>query len=366
MNSNFYQHISRNNSCYIIAEAGTSHNGNIKEAQKLIDTAQQAGADCVKFQIVYADEIIHQNTGLVDLPGGKVSLYQVFKNLEQQPEFFAECKNYAESKGVDFLASVFGKKSLSEYLSLKPDAVKIASPELNHIPLLKDISSANLPVIVSTGVSKLKDIDEAVALLPEETVLLHCITSYPAPEEEYNLRLIASLGSIFGLPVGISDHSKDPLLVPAVSTLLGSCILEKHITLSHAGAGLDDPIALQPEDFRRMTEAVRKIQSMPYNDAIDYITQFYERKRIENVLGDGVKRLAKSEAENYGLTNRSIHAKKEIHQGEVLSEENIAILRTEKQLLPGLHPRYYSRILGSHAKTFISSGQGIQWKDIIS
>ena len=167
----------------IIAEIGTSHGGNLSKAKDLIDCALENGADFVKFQWVYADEILHPETGFVNLPGGKIRLYDRFRELEVKPEFFAECKKYTHKKGGKFLCSPFGLKSLEELISIKPDAIKIASPELNHLPLLEKLAEYrkenDIQVIISSGVSKLSDIEQAIEILGRNNLtLLHCIT-YP-------------------------------------------------------------------------------------------------------------------------------------------------------------------------------------------
>lgn len=181
-----------------IAEIGTSHNGSIQKAMNLIDAAAEAGARAVKFQIVYADEILHPNTGYVDLPTGKIPLYERFKSLELPISFYKELAEYSRSKKLLFSASPFGFRSAEELAALKPDFIKIASPELNYVQLLKYCAGFNIPMILSSGVSILKDIEKAVSFLRSENkdlplALLHCITSYPAPEKEYNVSVIKNL-----------------------------------------------------------------------------------------------------------------------------------------------------------------------------
>ena len=191
----------------IIAEIGTSHEGSIEKAKELVDAAAWAGADTIKFQWVYADEILHPDTGFVKLPTGNIRLYDRFKQLECPPSFYKEMVDYVHSKGCKFCCSPFGLRSLSELLELKPDFVKVASPELNHFPMLKALASyrehvgaENVPVILSSGVSKLEDIKNAVDIVGTKNVsLLHCITSYPAPEDEYNLKVISTLANQFGI-----------------------------------------------------------------------------------------------------------------------------------------------------------------------
>ncbi|MFP4430821.1 MAG: N-acetylneuraminate synthase family protein, partial [Spirochaetaceae bacterium] len=232
---------------FIIAEVGTAHRGDRSRALDLVDAAADAGADCVKTQIVYADEIVHRKTGLVELPGGAVPLWERFRELEAEPQLFADMAEGCRRRGITFLASCFGPRSLKELIALGAEAVKIASPELNHLPLLEAVRDAGLDVFFSTGVSTLGDIETALgAVAPQPAAILHCVTAYPAPPEEYNLRLVGALASIFGHPVGVSDHSLDPILIPTVAAALGAVCLEKHFTLERSGGGLDDPIALEP------------------------------------------------------------------------------------------------------------------------
>ena len=239
----------------IIAEIGTSHEGSLEKARALVDAAADSGADTIKFQWVYADEILHPDTGYVKLPTGNIRLYDRFKQLECQPDFYRLMVDYVHSKGCKFCCSPFGLRSLKELLELKPDYVKVASPELNHFPMLKALAeyrgrvgAAQVPVILSSGVSKLEDIKNAIDIVGTDNVsLLHCITSYPAPENEYNLKVISTLAKQFKIECGVSDHSLDPVLVPCLSVACGGRVIEKHITLSRKTMGLDDPVALEPE-----------------------------------------------------------------------------------------------------------------------
>ncbi|MBI9105802.1 MAG: N-acetylneuraminate synthase family protein [Spirochaetales bacterium] len=347
----------------IIAEIGTSHRGSPSHARELIEAAAEAGADCLKTQIVFADEIIHPNTGDVLLPGGLVSLYYRFRELEQDLDFYLEMKELTENCGMSFLASPFGIKSLGYIKELDCNEIKIASPELNHFPLLKAAAETGKKLLLSTGVSTLSDIEAALAVTGRKnTVIFHCITSYPAPEEEYNLSLLPIYRNLFGTATGISDHSLDPCLVPAVSAALGAGWIEKHFTLSETGGGLDDPIALSFSAFLKMTEIVRRTEAA--ETPLEMLKAELGRKRIEAVLGNGVKRLAPSETANYGRTNRSIHALSELSAGEVLTEDNTALLRTEKKLRPGLRPEFHNIIIGRKLKRPVGSGEGIIWDDI--
>ena len=367
----------------IIAEIGTSHEGSIEKARQLVDAAAGAGADCIKFQWVYADEILHPDTGFVELPTGKIPLYERFKQLECDKSFYKEMLDYVHSKGCTFCCSPFGLRSLEELLEIKPDYVKIASPELNHFPMLERLAEyrrlqkeavSPVPVIVSTGVSKLKDIEKALEILGRENVsLLHCITSYPAPEEEYNLRLITNLKNIFGVECGVSDHSLDPILVPALSRACGGTIIEKHITLSRQTMGLDDPVALEPEQFAMMVHVVHQSEAvLRHYGELEGVGRIKEQigqqfcDKVEKVLGSGVKALATAEKANYGRTNRSLHFMRDMKKGEVIRAADIGLLRTEKVLTPGLGPEFLQTVIGAELTCDIKSGDGVEWKHLIN
>jgi N-acetylneuraminate synthase len=351
--------------CLITAEAGSAHQGELARAFELIDAAGEAGADCVKFQVIFADEIVHPKTGSIDLPGGSTPIYQRFQELERDQSFYARLKEHTEKRGLLFLCSAFGLRSARLLRQLDVRAVKIASPELNHFPLLRELAGYGLPLVISTGVSTLSDIERALIAAGPKTVLLHCITAYPAPEEEYNLRVIPNLRAIFGCAVGVSDHSRDPLLVPGLAAAVGACMIEKHLTLSAEDGGLDDPIALEPKAFARMVEGIRRIEETGPDQGRSWLEGEYGRERIELVLGDGVKRLAPSERRYYLTTNRSLHAVDEIKVGRTIQEEDVCIVRSESNLRPGLGPEYLELVVGRTAQRTIPAGEGITWEDVL-
>ena len=379
------------NLVHISAEIGTSHGGSLEKAYQLIDVAVDAGADSVKFQWVYAHEILHPNTGLVQLPGGAIPLYERFQQLEVPASFFQQVRDYARSKGCQFICSPFGLKSLEELAALSPDAIKIASPELNHHPLLQRLAEIRqeqrlqgrtpVPVIISSGVSTLADIEQALEILSnygegntQGITLLHCVTSYPAPEEEYNLQVLQNLGGIFGVEVGVSDHSLDPHLVPVLATACGAHFIEKHITLSRQTEGLDDPVALEPAQFASMVQRVRQWETPIKNYGcqcgasiiMEELEEEYGKDRVQSVLGTGIKKLAPAERANYGRTNRSIHVLNDMKAGDIITQDSIAIVRTEKILEPGLAPKYFSQIIGARLSKDIAAGQGVLWHHIMN
>jgi len=352
---------------YIIAEIGTAHEGSLSLGRELIDAAAESGADCVKFQYVIANEIIHPKTGTVLLPGGTISLYKRFRQLEQQPEFYQSLKAYAEERDIDFLCTPFGKESARNLHKMGVQAFKIASPELNYKQLLTYIASLKKPIFLSSGVSKLGDIEAAIEICRDAecpAVLMHCVTSYPAPEEEYNLSLLPLYSSLFGVTVGTSDHSLDPILIPALSVLQGACTIEKHFTFSNSGKGLDDPIALMPEHFKKTAAIAKQAKEAPEETRKELLSTYGEN-RINAVLGTGIKQLSASEFKYYGRTNRSVHALSPLLKGDIITEKNSAVLRSEQHLRPGISPYHYETILGKQVSHIVEAGEGIRWQDLL-
>ncbi|TVR70388.1 MAG: spore coat protein [Spirochaetaceae bacterium] len=367
----------------IVAEIGTSHEGNIDHARDLVHAARDAGADMAKFQFVLADEILHPRAGNVDIPLGAVPLYERFQELERPAEFYVRLMDLCQEAGIQFLCTPFGLESARILRRLGVQEFKIASPELNHLPLLRTVASMGVAIILSSGVSTVADLAESLDLVrlggARKITILHCITAYPAPEEEYNLKAIPSMSNLFGVPVGVSDHSLDPVIVPALATLMGATMIEKHITLRKSDHGLDDAIALEPGDFARMVREVRAIAGQlkqGEGDPVELrrrqvvireeLSRRYGDERVRRVLGTGVKHLAPSEQRNYGRTNRSILAVTDLSPGDTITGENAAILRSEKNLSPGLHPRYWEVILGKRILRPVRAGEGISWPDILS
>lgn len=355
------------NRMLILAEIGTGHLGDRSKAKELIAAATEAGADCAKFQVVFADEIIHPLTGELNLPGGRVRLYDRFREVEQDADFYRFCKEETEAAGMVFLASPFGIRSARLLKDLGSAWYKVASPELNHFPLLEELRGYGQPLVLSSGVSRLEDIERAVEFFEGLPLsLLHCITAYPAPPEEYNLRVLQPLSVLFGCPVGVSDHSMDPELVPVIGRSAGASMVEKHFCLSRQDPGLDDPIALDPALFRQMTRAIRDLEATPASQWVQMVRDLYGEGRVEAILGTGRKVLAPSERANYERTNRSIHAVKALPAGHRLTKADLAILRTEKILRPGLAPSLLPLVLGKTLQRAVSAGEGLVWEDLLS
>ncbi len=350
----------------IIAEAGSAHGGKLERARELIRYARDAGADCIKFQAIIADEIVHPAAGSIRLPGGEVPIWERFRALEQSRDFYVALKEASEQQGLLFLCSPFGRESAAMLLSLGVAAIKVASPELNHYPMLE--RAAEVPLLLSTGVSLLGDIEETCRFLEArstEAVLLHCITAYPAPEEEYNLSVLPLLHRLFGLPTGVSDHSRDPVLVPLLAVSEGAAVIEKHLTFPERGDGLDDPIALTPEGFTQMCREVRENSGLSREEIRGRLAKRYSAERVEKVLGNGKKTLAPAEQPFYGTTNRSLVARRAMVAGERLSEENCAFLRAEQNRSPGLRPSEWPVARGSRLVKPVEGGEGLSWTHLL-
>lgn len=374
---------------FLIAEAGTNHNGSLATAKEMVDAASDAGAAAIKFQYVIAEEILHPKTGLVSLPGGSIPLFDRFRELECPPVFYRELKDYADRKKILFLCTPFGPASAEELGRMGVAAFKIASPEVSYFSLLKRVADFNLPLLLSTGVTELSDLKEvrgflgAFPHLKDNFTFLHCITQYPAPENEYNLLLLLSLPRHLDLrlPVGLSDHTLDAAFLPKVAYALcrlanRPLILEKHLTLDKRGTGLDDPIAIDRKELRNLVREVKRLSSAisPQkmfenewradlkNTALEWISKFlpeYPLERISSALGDGVKKLAPSEAANYLTTRRSLRAIRNIAAGETLDEGNCRYLRSEKNLSPGIFPSPSGLPEGARARSAIEDGEAV-------
>jgi N-acetylneuraminate synthase len=354
---------------FLIAEAGSSHRGDIVRAREMIDAAAEGGADCIKFQWIIADEIIHPSAGSILLHGRRVPLWERFREVERPPDFYAELKEYSEKRKLVFLCSPFGKESARGLLDMGVDGIKIASPELNHFPLLEMLRS--LPLIISTGVSTLADIEESLTFLKRGgdgtmVAILHCITAYPAPEREYNLNLLPLLSKIFGVHTGVSDHSRHPLKIPLLAAARGARIIEKHLTLSRKDGGLDDPIALEPEEFGEMCRSVRRIEFLDEKDALEEWEKLFGAGELAEILGNGRKDLAPSERPFYETTRRSLVALVDIEAGEPLTAQNAALLRSEQQRPPGIAPRYLKQVMGAVLCKGVRASEGIRWDHLLN
>lgn len=330
--------------CFIIAEAGSNHNGNLTQAKRLIDVAASAGADAVKFQLFRANKLYTKNAGTSDYLSMAKPIHDLVAELEMPYEWLPELATYSRERRLAFLASVFDEES-SDQLDMNVDAFKIASYEMTHIALVRHVAAKMKPVIVSTGTSNLEEVENTVKVFlntgNKNLILMQCTAAYPAPVDSLNIRAIVTMKLRFRVPVGLSDHSRDPIVGPLTAAAVGANLIEKHFTLSNDLPGPDHRFAVEPHELRLMIQKVRE---------------------VEKALGEGTKVMHPVEAELRGFTRRSIFTIQDIKQGEEFSKENLAVLRSGKSKL-GLEPAYLDEILGKHATQDIPAWRAVQKED---
>lgn len=325
--------------CFIIAEAGVNHNGDIKLAKKLIDVAVEAGADAVKFQTFQAEELVTETAEKAEYQkettGSKESQFAMIKKLELSDKNFKELFTYAQKKGIIFLSTPFDQGSVDLLDKLGVPAFKVGSGEITNFPLLKHIASKQKPVILSTGMSTLDEVIEAVEVIrkagSKEIALLHCVSCYPARIEDTNLRAMETLRRKFNLPVGLSDHTVG-IHIPIAAVALGACVIEKHFTLDKNLPGPDHRASLEPDELKEMVVAIR---------------------HIERAQGDGIKRPTADEKETKKAARRSLVARTNIPAGTIITEDMLDIKRPGT----GLEPKQINLVIGKKAKKNIACGE---------
>lgn len=332
------------NPCFIIAEAGSNHNGSLEQAKHLIDVAAEAGADAVKFQLFRASKLYHKDAGRSDYLKQDKSIYEIIADMEMPYQWLPELAEYCVGVGIVFLCSAFDEDSLEQLDPYVP-AYKIASYEMTHLPLVSHIAWKGKPVIISTGTANLEEVDETVAAFSgtgnRDLMLMQCTASYPAPVGSLNLRAIATMKEAFGVPVGLSDHSRDPLIGPLAAVAIGANLVEKHFTLSNRLPGPDHSFAVEPAELALMVKRIRE---------------------VEQALGSGIKEVQPDEGVLRAFARRSIFAIREITAGETLSPDNVAVLRCGEKS-PGLEPKYYQELQGKTAKKNLPDGSVIRRED---
>lgn len=330
---------------YVIAEAGSNHNGDLDLAKELIDVAAAAGADAVKFQTFRAEDLYVEDSGDVEYLDDDRSIYDIIESMEMPYEWIPTLHDYCHEQGVQFLSTPFDERSADELAEYVP-AWKVASYTSSHVPFLRHLADTDKPIVMSTGAHELGEVRESVDVLQEANVsglaLLQCVAAYPTPIEDINVRVIETLREEFSVPAGLSDHTLDPVTAPAASVAIGGSIVEKHFTLDKSMEGPDHEFALEPAELDAMITAIRD---------------------TECALGSGDKTVQKVETELRRKARRSIHTIRDIEAGETVTEDNIKILRSGEQT-PGLAPKHYTEIIGATATRDIDKGEGVQWDDI--
>ena len=321
-------------SVFIIAEAGVNHNGSIELAYKLIDVAFESGADAIKFQTFKAENLTSINAKKAEyqkqITNLKESQFDMLKKLELNIDDHKKLINYCNKKGITFLSSPFDNESIDLLNELEIKIFKVPSGEINNLPYLRRIGALGKIVILSTGMSTLIEIEDAIKILlnagtsKNNIRILHTNTMYPTPMEDVNLRAMQTIKDKFGIAVGYSDHTLG-IEVDIAAVAMGASIIEKHFTLDKELEGPDHKASLGPNELRSMVDAIRN---------------------IEKAMGDGVKSLTKSEEPNIDIARKSIVAKRKIKKGEIFSEKNL----TTKRPGIGMSPMKWDLVIGKIAK----------------
>jgi N,N'-diacetyllegionaminate synthase len=320
-------------STLIIAEAGVNHNGDLALAKQLIDVAADAGADLVKFQTFSADRLATGQAKKADYQSlttdSTESQHQMLSRFELSANMHHELIDYCTKRNIGFFSSGFDIESVDFLINLGVNHFKIPSGEITNLPYLLHIGQLNKPVILSTGMATMGDIEAAIDVLEQAgtsrslITVLHCTTEYPAPMEEVNLRAMQSMQAAFGVAVGYSDHTVG-IEVAIAAAALGATVIEKHFTLDKSLPGPDHKASLEPDELKAMVAAIRN---------------------IDIALGDGIKRLTPSEIRNKPVARKSLVASKAIKAGEVLNAENV----TTKRPGTGISPMQWEAVMGRKA-----------------
>ena len=314
----------------IIAEAGVNHNGDLALAKRLVDVAAGAGADLVKFQTFSAERLVTQSAPKADYQtrttDGSQSQVAMLRQLELSVEMHEALIAHCHAQGVGFFSTGFDNPSLDYLASLGAERFKIPSGEITNLPYLSHVGTFGKPVILSTGMATLGEIESALEALEAagtaraRITVLHCNTEYPTPMADVNLRAMLSIRDAFGVAVGYSDHTPG-IEVPIAAVALGATVIEKHLTLDRNLPGPDHKASLEPDEFAAMVRAIRN---------------------IEQALGDGIKRPSPSEARNRPIARKSLVAARPIHAGEVFTPENV----TAKRPGSGISPMRWDEVMG--------------------
>jgi len=320
------------NGIFIIAEAGVNHNGKIELAKKLVDVAAAAGADAVKFQTFKAENTVCSNACKADYQlettNQDESQLEMLKKLELTAQMHEQLIDYCGQKEIMFLSTAFDRESLCYLMELGLPVIKIPSGEITNYPLLREAGKAKKKIILSSGMSTLNEVKDAVQVLREygsdDITVLHCNTEYPTPYCDVNLQAMLTLREELGIPVGYSDHTRG-IEIPIAAAALGATVIEKHFTLDRNMEGPDHKASLEPDELRAMIRAIRN---------------------MESALGSGKKEPSESEKKNIDIVRKSIVAKCDIEAGVLFTEENL----TTKRPGIGISPMRWNQVVGQRAK----------------
>ena len=320
----------RSNGCFIIAEAGVNHNGDINLAKKLVDIAKEAEVDAVKFQTWITEDLTTDYSPKADYQKAQSddeTQYQMLKNLELSYDQFIEIKNYCIDKEIIFLSTPDEEKSLDFLVNLGIDLIKIGSGETNNLIFLEQVAKKNLPIILSTGMSDIPEIQRAVDSIIKfnnNLTLLHCTSSYPTMVSDVNMRAMSTIKEQFGLTVGYSDHTTR-IDVPLVAISEGAKVIEKHFTFDKLADGPDHQASLSPNELKTMVKMIRGFENM---NSIERAKRLSKIPDLETILGDTSKFITSESLENKKVITKSIVSKEFIKKNTKLKLSHLSFKRT--------------------------------------
>ncbi len=331
---------------FIVAEVGFNHNGDVALCRQMIKAAKENGADAVKLQTFIADQLYSTKFIANDpaAPEKKIPLYEFFKRSELQPSEYEALFDYARDLGIPLFSTPFDEGSVDMLVELGMPAIKIASPDLTHLGLIRHAAEKNLPIVLSTGMGDFDEIARATNVVREagneRIVLLHCVSSYPARHEEMNMRCLSALKTRFKLPVGLSDHTTDNLSA-IVATTLGAVMIEKHFTVDRNLPGADNAMSIEPHELKELKQATLN---------------------VGKILGDGKRKLLPSEVAVKQTARRSLIARRDIAPGTVLTAELIVVKRPGT----GIPAEDLEKVLGRKMKSQVLAEETLTWDSIES
>ncbi len=344
---------------FVIAEVGVNHNGDLAMAKKLVDVAVEGGADAVKFQTFFTEDLVLPGAGMASYQirntGREETQFEMLKRLELSREQHAALRSYCDQRGIQFLSTPHsGPRSADLLRDVGVRAFKVGSGDLTNLPFLEYLAKMGKPIFLSTGMSDLEEVSEAVRTIRgtgnRELTLLHCTSQYPCPPEQVNLRAMETLRSAFDVPVGYSDHTIGPDAA-IVATVMGAVCLEKHITLDRNLPGPDHLASMEPADFR---DYVRRVRDAEKGAAA------LDPGLVETLSGSGEKRPSPQEVEISKLVRKSICTVRDLKRGERLTQENIAIRRPAT----GMPPKAWNSVQGRRLRRDVGANQPLRWEDL--
>lgn len=332
---------------YFIAEIGGNFDGSLDKAKRLIDAAKESGADCAKFQTFTAETIVSEGGfskmqlhGVHGSWGRTVS--EVFKDVEFPIEWHREIADYCRNIGIDFSTSPYFREAVDLCADMKLPFIKIGSGEITWLEMIEYTANKGIPIMLATGDATMAEIDEAVRTIEKtgnkDLVLMQCITNYPSKIESANVNVLKTYQDAFGCLTGYSDHSPGHVVALA-SVVLGARVIEKHFTLNKKDKGPDHPHSMEPDEFRFMVDSVRE---------------------VEKAMGSTRKEVVEEESETVFVQRRCLYAKRDLQKGQIISPDDIDVLRPAL----GIPPKYKDMIIGRIVKKDIPARDPIYWEDL--